>query len=50
MPDAVLLPATLAEMKSRKPDLQVAEFAGVGHAPALMSDEQTRVVRQFLLR
>ncbi len=46
----VLLPATLAEMKSRKPDLQVAEFAGVGHAPALMSDEQTRVVRQFLLQ
>jgi pimeloyl-ACP methyl ester carboxylesterase len=44
----VLLPATLAEMKSRKPDLQVAEFPGVGHAPALMSDEQIRVVKQFL--
>jgi pimeloyl-ACP methyl ester carboxylesterase len=46
----VLLPATLAEMKGRKPDLEVAEFPGVGHAPALMSDEQIRVVRQFLLR
>ena len=46
----VLLPATLAEMKSRKPDLEVAEFPGVGHAPALMSAEQIRVVRQFLLR
>jgi pimeloyl-ACP methyl ester carboxylesterase len=46
----VLLPATLAEMKSRKPDLEVAEFPGVGHAPALMSDEQIGVVKQFLLR
>lgn len=46
----VLLPATLAEMKSRKPDLEVAEFPDVGHAPALMSDEQIRVVKQFLLR
>jgi len=46
----VLLPATLAEMKSRKPDLEVAEFPEVGHAPALMSDEQIRVVKQFLLR
>ena len=46
----VLLPATLAEMKSRKPDLEVAEFPGVGHAPALMSDEQIRVVKRFLLQ
>ena len=46
----VLLPATLAEMKSRKPDLEVAAFPGVGHAPALMSDEQVRVVRQFLVQ
>jgi pimeloyl-ACP methyl ester carboxylesterase len=44
----VLLPATLAEMKSRKSDLEVAEFPGVGHAPALMSDAQIRVVKQFL--
>ncbi|HET7364455.1 MAG TPA: alpha/beta hydrolase [Burkholderiales bacterium] len=46
----VLLPATLAEMKSRKPDLQVAEFPGVGHAPALMSAAQIRVVKRFLLQ
>ena len=46
----VLLPATLAEMRARKPDLEVAEFEGVGHAPALMSAEQIRVVKQFLLR
>ncbi len=46
----VLLPATLAEMRARKPDVQVAEFAGVGHAPALMSQDQIRVVKEFLLR
>jgi len=46
----VLLKKTLDEMRSRKPDLEVAEFAGVGHAPALMSAEQIRVVREFLLR
>jgi pimeloyl-ACP methyl ester carboxylesterase len=46
----VLLPATLAEMKRRKPDLEVAEFPDVGHAPALMSDAQIRVVRKFLRR
>jgi pimeloyl-ACP methyl ester carboxylesterase len=46
----VLLPATLAEMKSRKPEVEIAEFAGVGHAPALMSADQIRVVKDFLLR
>lgn len=46
----VLLKRTLDEMRERKPDLEVVEFAGVGHAPALMSAEQIRVVREFLLR
>lgn len=46
----VLLPRTVAEMRERKPDLQVIEFAGVGHAPALMSEEQIRVVKDFLLQ
>ena len=46
----VLLPATVAEMRARKPDVQVVEFADVGHAPALMSEEQISVVKQFLLR
>ena len=46
----VLLPATAAEMKSRKPDVEIVEFPGVGHAPALMSAEQIRVVKDFLLR
>jgi pimeloyl-ACP methyl ester carboxylesterase len=46
----VLRARTLKEMRERKPDLEVAEFPGVGHAPALMSDDQIRVVREFLLR
>ena len=46
----VLLKKTLDEMKVRKPDLEVVEFPGVGHAPALMSAEQISVVRRFLLR
>lgn len=46
----VLLPTTLAEMKSRKPDVEVVEFAGVGHAPALMSADQIGAVKDFLAR
>ena len=46
----VLLPATLKEMQHRKPDLEVVEFPGVGHAPALMSADQISAVRRFLLR
>lgn len=37
-------------MRRRKPDLEVVEFPGVGHAPALMGVEQIRVVKEFLLR
>jgi pimeloyl-ACP methyl ester carboxylesterase len=46
----VLRPTTVNEMRSRKPDVEVVEFPGVGHAPALMSDDQIRVVKEFLLR
>ena len=46
----VLTPKILDEMRSRKPDLEVAEFAGVGHAPALMSEDQIAVVKRFLLK
>jgi pimeloyl-ACP methyl ester carboxylesterase len=46
----VLLPKTVAEMRARKPDVEIAEFAGVGHAPALMSADQIAVVKKFLLR
>jgi pimeloyl-ACP methyl ester carboxylesterase len=46
----VLLPKTVAEMRSRKPDVEIVEFPGVGHAPALMSAEQIAVVKRFLLQ
>lgn len=46
----VLLKKTLEEMRARKPDLEVVEFPGVGHAPALMSADQISAVRRFLLR
>jgi len=45
----VLTKKTVDEMRERKPGLEVAEFAGVGHAPALMNDEQIAVVKRFLL-
>lgn len=44
----VLPRAVVEEMQRRKPDLQVAEFAGVGHVPALASPHQIEVVRDFL--
>jgi pimeloyl-ACP methyl ester carboxylesterase len=46
----VLTRETVAEMQRRKPNTEVAEFAGCGHAPALMSAEQIGVVREFLTR
>ncbi|SRR6266540_383827 len=46
----VLLRKTLQEMRERKPDLEVVEFAGIGHAPALMSEDQISAVREFLLK
>jgi pimeloyl-ACP methyl ester carboxylesterase len=44
----VLPPETVEEMRRRKPDIQVVEFAGVGHVPALASPDQIEVVREFL--
>lgn len=48
--DSQVLPREVVdEMRRRKPDLQVAEFAGVGHVPALATPDQIEVVRAFLL-
>ncbi len=48
--DSEVLPRdVVAEMQRRRPDLRVAEFDGVGHAPALATPEQIDVVRDFLL-
>ena len=46
----VLRPGTVDEMRRRRPDIEVVEFAHVGHAPALMSADQIQVVKEFLLR
>jgi len=46
----VLTARTLEEMRERKPDVEVVEFEGVGHAPALMTADQIAVIKQFLLK
>ena len=44
----VLLAATALEMTRRGPKARLIEFAGVGHAPMLMADDQIRAVHDFL--
>ncbi len=44
----VLAKTTAEQMQKRGPRARVVEFAGIGHAPWLMSDAQTRVVRDFI--
>jgi pimeloyl-ACP methyl ester carboxylesterase len=45
----LLLPAIAEAMTRRGPKAQLVEFAGVGHAPMLMADDQVRVVHDFIL-
>ena len=45
----LLLRDTALEMTKRGPKPKLIEFAGVGHAPALMADDQITAVRDFLL-
>lgn len=45
----LLSAATIAQMTRRGPRARVVEFAGVGHAPMLIADEQTAAVVRFLL-
>jgi pimeloyl-ACP methyl ester carboxylesterase len=40
---------TAQSMTERGPRARLHEFAGVGHAPTLVSEEQVAVVREFLL-
>jgi pimeloyl-ACP methyl ester carboxylesterase len=40
---------TVERMKTTGPRAQVIEFAGIGHAPTLLHEDQIRVVRDFLL-
>jgi pimeloyl-ACP methyl ester carboxylesterase len=46
----VLSRDTLRQMQSLRPDVEVLEFEGIGHAPALMSDNQITAVQAFLRR
>jgi len=41
---------TLARMRALRPDTEVLELPGIGHAPALMSYDQIAAVKAFLLR
>ena len=45
----LLLAETAREMTIRGPKAKLVEFAGIGHAPMLMADDQIEVVREFLL-
>ncbi len=48
--DSDLLPKETAEqMQKRGPRAKLVEFAGIGHAPMLMSKDQIKVVKDFLL-
>ena len=44
----LLAPETASQMTRRGPKAELVEFAGVGHAPALMAEDQIDVVRRFL--
>jgi pimeloyl-ACP methyl ester carboxylesterase len=48
--ESPLLPADVAdEMTRRGPKAELVTFAGIGHAPALMAEDQIAAVRRFLL-
>ena len=40
---------TALAMTQRGPKAQLREFAGIGHAPMLIADDQIAAVREFLL-
>ncbi|HUL41923.1 MAG TPA: alpha/beta hydrolase [Burkholderiales bacterium] len=44
-----LLKETAAKMCERKAHTELVEFSGIGHAPMLMSEDQIKIVRDFLL-
>jgi pimeloyl-ACP methyl ester carboxylesterase len=45
----LLSSATALQMTQRGPQARLVEFAGVGHAPTLIAEDQTQVVAEFLL-
>lgn len=46
----LLSPATLAEMRSQRPGLEVLEIAGQGHAPVLTDERTIGPIKQFVAR
>lgn len=44
----LITPETVAEMTRRKPDLQVVEVAGVGHAPFMTEDDAWPGIKKFV--
>ncbi|MGH8692880.1 MAG: alpha/beta fold hydrolase, partial [Burkholderiales bacterium] len=44
----LLLAETAQEMTRRGPNAKLVEFAGIGHAPMLMAEDQIAIVRKFL--
>jgi pimeloyl-ACP methyl ester carboxylesterase len=46
----LLSPATAQRMVEQGPRAHLVEFAGVGHAPMFMHDDQIGIVRDFLLQ
>ncbi|MGJ4749163.1 alpha/beta fold hydrolase, partial [Leptospira sp. SA-E8] len=48
--DSDLLSVETAQAMTRRgPKARLVEFAGVGHAPTLIAEDQVRAVREFLL-
>jgi pimeloyl-ACP methyl ester carboxylesterase len=45
----LLLTETAEQMQKRGPRARLVEFAGIGHAPMLMAEDQIKVVKDFLL-
>jgi len=45
----LLMESTARQMQARGPRARVVEFPGIGHAPWLKSEDQIRVVREFVL-
>lgn len=44
----ILPQETIDRMKTERPDIQVVDIPDTAHAPALMSDEQTQLIKDFL--
>jgi len=46
----ILLPATVARMRTRRPDMTVVSLPGVGHAPVMTEPPALTRLRDFLER